>query len=265
MSTKPNEVSAIVVGAGHVSFHFCHAMHHAGFKIKAVYSRNVAHAQEITQVTGGLAVDTFERLPKEADFCLVSIPDGAIGEVAEKLSLHLSTRILIVHTSGQTSIDVLKRSFTRAGILYPLQSLHKDYPLSMEHVPLIVTVGQDEDRSELLTLSSRISGQVFAMNDEDRMKLHIPAVLVNNFVNYLYAEAWRLCRERDLPFDLFLPLIRHTAERLSENTDPLSLQTGPAVRGDESTLVAHAEQLKKHPELLTAYQVLTRNIQKLSQ
>ena len=256
--------SAVVIGAGHVSTHFCHAMHESGIEIKTIYSRNKTHAEELTNKTGGVAVDSLDMLSTEADVYLICVPDQAIGEIALHLKKYLSDQALVLHTSGQTSVGVLKSSFERSGIIYPLQSLHRDHMLSMNDVPLVTTVSENGDREVVSNFASRISEQVVEMNDEDRMKLHVPAVLVNNFVNYFYAEAWRLCQERNLPFKLFLPLIRQTAQRITEDSDPHSLQTGPAIRYDENTLLAHMEQLKHHPDLLTAYQVLTRNIQKMS-
>src|SRR5690242_21497823 len=60
----------------------------------------------------------------------------------------------------------------------------------------------------------RSSDLVVEAGDEQRMKLHLAAVIVNNFVNHLYAMAEMYCKKEGLDFYLLLPLRseEHTSE-----------------------------------------------------
>ena len=51
------------------------------------------------------------------------------------------------------------------------------------------------------------------INSDQRRQLHLAAVLVNNFPNYLYAQAEVLCIEKGLSFELLKPLLFETVSK----------------------------------------------------
>ena len=124
---------------------------------------------------------------------------------------------------------------------------------------MIIDAGDPKTLSMLDTLAHSISERVVEANDETRVKLHLAAVMVNNFTNHLYTLVERYCKEEDLDFYLLLPLIRETASRL-ENIPPSKSQTGPATRGDYTTIDKHIELLNKYPQLKKLYQLFTESI-----
>jgi len=77
---------------------------------------------------------------------------------------------------------------------------------------------------------------VLAVSSEKREKIHLSAVIVNNFVNYLYQVANDLMQEQSLSFDLLKPLIMETANKIN-NLSPAEAQTGPAKRNDKKTIL----------------------------
>ena len=60
--------------------------------------------------------------------------------------------------------------------------------------------------------------------------------------------------------DMMFSLLRETLEKSIEN-GPDNAQTGPAVRGDISTIKKHLNLLSFSPELSQIYQCLTKSIQ----
>jgi len=94
---------------------------------------------------------------------------------------------------------------------------------------------------------------------EERLKLHVAAVIVNNFPNHLFSLAEQFCRKEKLDFRQLLPLITETVQRL-KTSSPSETQTGPAFRNDGETLQRHLEILKNHPQLLHIYKVMTESI-----
>jgi predicted short-subunit dehydrogenase-like oxidoreductase (DUF2520 family) len=94
--------------------------------------------------------------------------------------------------------------------------------------------------------------------------LHIAAVFACNFSNHLYALSQELLKEQDLDFDLLRPLIAETAAKVQSN-EPIKMQTGPASRGDQETVDAHIELLKKNPEMQELYQKLSQSIVNLQE
>jgi predicted short-subunit dehydrogenase-like oxidoreductase (DUF2520 family) len=95
--------------------------------------------------------------------------------------------------------------------------------------------------------------------DEDRLKLHVAAVIVSNFTNHLYAIAEEYCHKESVDFNMLKPLILETAQRI-EHISPAAVQTGPAVRKDIHTLDKHLRLLTNHQKLRTTYLRLTDSI-----
>jgi predicted short-subunit dehydrogenase-like oxidoreductase (DUF2520 family) len=90
--------------------------------------------------------------------------------------------------------------------------------------------------------------------------LHLCAVFVCNFVNHLYHIGASLSEKHQVPFELLMPLIEETTNKI-KYLHPKEAQTGPAKRGDESTMQAHLELLDD--ELLkTIYKTISLAIRK---
>ena len=116
--------------------------------------------------------------------------------------------------------------------------------------------------ARLKKLARSISGEmVIRAGDEDRLKMHIAAVIVSNFTNHLYALAEKYCREEGISFASLYPLIIETANRVA-GLSPEKTQTGPAIRHDDETLEKHIELLSRHPQLQKLYIQFTESIQK---
>jgi hypothetical protein len=78
-------------------------------------------------------------------------------------------------------------------------------------------------------------------------------------VNHLYALAESYCNNEGINFDLLIPLIKETAERI-DFISPSQSQTGPALRNDRTTIEKHLELLKKYPRLKNIYETFTESI-----
>ncbi|MEJ0101166.1 MAG: DUF2520 domain-containing protein [Bacteroidota bacterium] len=48
------------------------------------------------------------------------------------------------------------------------------------------------------------------MGNDERVKLHVAAIFVSNFTNYLYILAEEYCRREGIDFKLLQPLIEET-------------------------------------------------------
>ena len=80
-----------------------------------------------------------------------------------------------------------------------------------------------------------------------------------NFTNHLFALSKELLDEQNLDFDLLKPLIEETINKINLN-DPISVQTGPAIRADQATIQTHLEMLDNKPELREIYDKLSQSI-----
>src|SRR5690606_16521859 len=95
--------------------------------------------------------------------------------------------------------------------------------------------------------------------DSERRKLHLAAVIANNFSNHLYHLTEDFCRKESVDFGMLFPLISETVNGLKEQS-PASLQTGPAVRNDLATIEKHLQTLGSYPGLASLYKMFSQSI-----
>jgi predicted short-subunit dehydrogenase-like oxidoreductase (DUF2520 family) len=248
-------MKVVLIGSGNVAAVLGLAMIQAGHTIVQVYSRQARHAAELAQQLGAAYCSSLETLQQGADVYIIAVTDTALPVIAGELQLGNS---IVVHTSGSGGIELLRGCSSRYGVLYPLQSLRKEVrPLPV--IPLLVE-GSDGGVEELLLQFARsVSPLVMAAGSAQRLKLHLSAVFVSNFTNYLYTLAEAYCREQGLDFRYLVPLIKETAGRI-EYASPANVQTGPAIRNDEITIRKHLDLLQHNEPARRIYALLTEAI-----
>ncbi|MEO7924536.1 MAG: Rossmann-like and DUF2520 domain-containing protein [Chitinophagaceae bacterium] len=247
----------VIIGSGNVASVLGRKFIASGHRILQVYSRNAAAASALAYKLASESTNYKSTINKSADFYLVAVSDDAIKEVAADLFLPGK---VVAHTAASVPQDVLKKVTAHYGVFYPLQSLRKDMDI-LPDIPVSID-GVDEKTKKILEqLAHSISAEkVVEAGDDERLKLHVAAVVVSNFVNHLYSLAEGYCRKEGLDFKQLLPLIEETASRLKD-TSPKQVQTGPATRHDAETIQKHLELLKNHPQLKNIYVLLTESIQ----
>lgn len=174
----------------------------------------------------------------EADIYVIAVKDDAIQEVSNSLEVEG----LVVHTSGSVSLDSLTKHKSR-GVFYPLQSFTAGKILDFNEIPLCLEVTNDRDQKLLTMLSESISSKVRFIDSEKRKVLHLAAVFVNNFTNYMYTIGSEICEKNQIDFSILHALIKETAAKV-ETMSPSMAQTGPAKRNDLKTLHGHLQLLK---------------------
>ncbi|MGQ7854920.1 Rossmann-like and DUF2520 domain-containing protein [Pedobacter sp. WC2501] len=246
----------VLLGSGNVATHLAKALKSKGEEIVQVYSQNLDNATLLAQSIATEAIGDLNEIKQNADLYIISVKDDAIESVAKSLK---NVTGLVVHTSGTTDINVLSSQVTKAGVFYPLQTFSKEKEVSFENIPLCIEANDDSQLTILSNLAAKISREVYKLNGEKRKVLHLAAVFACNFPNHLYALANKILSQNDLNFEIIRPLIAETADKVMSNL-PENVQTGPAVRVDESTLNKHLSMLTDMPELQNIYQTLSDSI-----
>ena len=244
-----------LIGSGNVATVLGHLAKDRGHNVVQVYSRQLANAEELADVLNANATNDFSQLVLDSDVYISALNDSALNSLHKHIMLRKG---LLVHTAGAISINALKNAAVNYGVLYPLQSLRKE-KLDYEPFPLLVDANTTDNLTLISDFAQSLSPEVKHANDTERLQLHLAAVMVNNFTNHLYALAQAFCVKQDISFELLKPLIVETANRVHE-FDPALMQTGPARRGDETTLLAHLDLLKNSPELKLMYNLFSESI-----
>ena len=92
------------------------------------------------------------------------------------------------------------------------------------------------------SLACELSPLCYEVSEAQRARMHLAAVFACNFSNAMYHIAYKLLEEKGLPFEMLLPLLRQTVEKVSK-MPPAEAQTGPAARRDFNVMEAHLAEL----------------------
>ncbi|MAP53450.1 DUF2520 domain-containing protein [Altibacter sp.] len=247
-------ITVTFLGFGNVNRHLCSALHEIDqVSIKQIYNRSdIQLPSELKDIPFTRQLSLLE----PADVYIIGIPDDAIASFSEALPVRDQ---LVVHTSGGVPMDSLSEK-NRKGVFYPLQTFSKHRTVDFNSVPICIEASKDRDRKLLQQLASPLTKRVVSISSEERAKLHLAAVFVNNFVNHMYAVGADITSRSGLSFELLKPLIAETARKI-EDLAPSEAQTGPAKRKDLNTIEKHVHLLQdsNYKEI---YTLLTESIQK---
>lgn len=242
-----------IIGSGNIARQLIPAFQKHGFKISGLYGRNKEAAALLSDQ---FQVPLIQDITKvDSAIVLLCVSDDAIPQVAEQIKNYNG---IVIHTSGSVPSTLLS-AFPRYGVFYPVQTMTKQGKVNFEKVPVCITASDAATLDILHSIAGVLSNQVYTMDDDHRLRVHLAAVMTNNFINHLVVMARDFLQKNNLDYEVILPLLRTTFEKLTQA--PYNFQqTGPAVRNDTGVIARHMELLTEDPELLTLYQSITESI-----
>ena len=246
----------VIIGSGNVAAVLGRKFKTAGHQILQIVSRNAPAASKLAYEWDTESTNYISIINRNADFYLIAVSDDAIDDVITDLKLPGK---IVVHTAASVSKEILKNVTDHYGVFYPLQSLNKEIS-NIPEAPVFFDGSDDFTKKKLEALALSISpGHTAHADDNARLKLHVAAVIVNNFTNHLYALTEDYCKKEGINFKELLPLIEETVSRI-KNISPSVAQTGPALRQDDETIQKHLSLLNAHPQLKKVYAFLSESI-----
>jgi predicted short-subunit dehydrogenase-like oxidoreductase (DUF2520 family) len=96
-------------------------------------------------------------------------------------------------------------------------------------------------------------------DSDQRRHLHVSAVFVNNFSNFMMTTGEAIAADAGFDPSLLRPLIEETA-RKALFKGPAMSQTGPAVRQDTRTIKSHLDLLSFSSEYRRLYKLISMMI-----
>lgn len=251
------DTSVAILGSGNMADFLLRAFHGAGIHIEALIARDLdAVRKNLPSSTfSDKLLDSSNLKELKSHMLFLAISDDAIAEVTKNYTF--KDNQCVIHTSGAVNLHEIQHS--NKGVFYPLQTLTSGRSLDFSQVPLLIESSDKTSEQVLLSLGKKISTKVLAVNSSQRLRYHLAAVFVSNFVNHLYHSAQGILQKNNLPLDLLFPLMQESLDKARE-IGPWKAQTGPALRNDEVTLNAHREILKED-DLKAIYNLMTEQIQ----
>ena len=184
---------------------------------------------------------------------LIAVSDQNIIEVGQLLTNYSG---IVAHCSGATPLHHFNG---KEGVFYPLQSFSKSVIRSFKEIPLLIEGSNEETTKKLYSLAQRLSNQVQHLSSEKRQKLHLAAVMSQNFSNHLIALIQVYLEKEAISFQALIPLLEEgLGQAIHQNAK--EIQSGPARRKDTKTLETHLSLLKEEKRLLPLYEQLSESI-----
>jgi len=243
-------MNVLIVGTGAVARHLAERFRELSisFSIKgSSHDKSKRFAREFNVPV----LDSDESL-YQFDFALLCVPDRLLNELIPHYAKHVSTATV----SGAFSINDITARFP-VGVFYPLQTFGPDTKPDWAKIPFFVESPDGRFERKLFELGEHAGKCAQIMSSEDRIHLHITAVFVNNFVNHLHVVAQEYATSKAIDFSHFFALIEETQRKINDGSFK-EQQTGPAKRGDLSTIEQHISLLPE--SLKQLYTVISSDI-----
>ena len=238
-----------IVGYGNVASHLIKAFEECGIVVTDIVQRT---PEKVSNPYFSGKIHTSPAFLPKDQVVLVCVPDDAISDVLTSIPMSCP----VAYTSGAVDLKTIPKR-EHLGVFYPLQTFSKNIDLNVFEVPFFIEATNAEFGTQLFDLAWTISKTVNYANSEERKKLHLAAVWVNNFTNHVNHIAYNYLEKNGLSFDHLRPLLKETARKIAIET-PFNAQTGPARRNDSKVINEHLSmQEGDHKEI---YRLLSKSI-----
>ncbi|MBX2817646.1 MAG: DUF2520 domain-containing protein [Saprospiraceae bacterium] len=251
-----------IVGSGNVAFTLARGLQKVpDVSVLQILSRNRRSGEQLADMLSCSYSNDAADLHMNTDLCLLCVGDSAITRLAQQLPTFASC--LYAHTSGTVPSTALAQ-FAHFGVFYPLQTLSKERHIEWNSIPVLITGNDPASTSALSVLATKLGSPTSKIADEQRLVVHLAAVISNNFSTALTAVGAEILKAEGLDPVLLHPLLKEGVAKICE-LGALKAQTGPAIRQDLTTMDRHLALLKDDEQLQGLYRDLSALILRLHQ
>ena len=250
-----------LIGAGNLATQLGKSLKKAGVIISQVYSRTEDSARTLGELLEAEWLTDIKALRDEADIYIFSVKDSVLCELISEVCKGRGDK-LFLHTAGSMPMSCFEGKALHYGVFYPMQTFSKSKDVDFERIPVFIEGNSIETEDVIRSLANKLTQRVIRLSSADRKYLHLAAVWACNFTNYCYTVASDILDEHGIPFDMMLPLINETTEKIQE-INPKEAQTGPAVRGDRNVMSKQLELMNGKGDLQELYKMLSKGINPL--
>jgi len=261
-----------LVGAGALGSALATALHAKGYQFVSVINRTTADAQQLALSLGAPHYsDRLLDVPYETNLLLLAVNDGAIEDVAEKISeLRLGFKTLIaIHFSGALSTDALKSLAAKGSItiaMHPFQTFTRQAHARPERPDLFKCYfGLQAPEIEGIEIGKKIAhdlgSKVMIVPKDAKTLYHIAGVMTSNYLVTLTSLAAEVFAGLGLQpkeaFKVFEPIMLATLDNMRHADDARESLSGPIERGDARTIQKHLNELSEQlPHMVPVYVAL---------
>ena len=252
-------MNIVIIGTGNVAYHLIKGFYTAKSATLFLHGRNTQDISDLkTQFPHIHILDSYKLTETEADLILICVKDDVLNDVFQQYTY--PPKAVVAHTSGSQKITI-NPNHTSIAVFYPLQTFSKKIPLNWSKTPVLIEAFSPDAYVTLEKAAGILGAPFFETNEYQRSSIHLAAVITSNFINHLIGKAEQLLHTDDIDYHILQPLIEETIQKAFVN-HPFNVQTGPAIRNDQSILQKHLKQLDSDIGLQKIYSDISESIQK---
>jgi len=244
-----------ILGTGNIANGFLHLFLKNNFNIDCIFGKSSKNIDE-NVLKNTFYTNNISKITTTSDLYIFALSDDAYQEVFKKIPKNNN---FIIHTSGSLDSKSLEIISDRWGCMYPLQTIKKDSKVSWETVPFFIETANEKDEELLRKFCNSNNINFSILNSLKRKKLHLAAVVSNNFSYHLLSMVKEYCLKNEVNFKDLKPLLEKTLD-VALNKDPFIEQTGPALRRDNALIEDQLKELNEFKNLKDIYEVFTKKI-----
>lgn len=244
------------IGAGKVGFSLGKFFSEGGIHVIGYYSRHIESAEAAAKFTESNCYNDPGRLVADCDAVFLTVPDGVIREIFEKLKDYDLTGRQICHCSGSMTAQEAFPGIGQTGAegysIHPLFPVSDRYASYRELKDAFFCL--EGCKSHLNEWKERIEGlgpQVQIIPSEQKVLYHAACTIASNLVCALVQESLDLLEScgftRAYALQAISPLLRSNMEHIISE-GPAGALTGPMERNDVDTVRSHLLAFPTHED-----------------
>lgn len=238
-----------VIGAGRVGTVLAAKLRLAGHPIVAMSGRSAASHERVAALLPGVKLAEPADVARRSDILIIAVPDDSLILVAEELAAAGAIRPgqIVLHTSGRHGLDALA-ALTRQGarpIAFHPAMTFTGTSVDLDRTCVFGLTAADADKRVAEELVAELGGTAMWVPEANRALYHAALAHGANHLVTLVAQSMDLLRQAgaDDPAAVLRPLLAAALDNTLAQGD--AALTGPVVRGDVTTIRAHAEAFAK--------------------
>ena len=243
------------IGAGKVGFSLGKFFHQGGLPVTGYYSRHRGSAQEAAAWTGTKQYDDLEGLVRASDAIFLTVPDGAIASVYQRLRDFDLAGKQLCHCSGALTAREAFPGWQDSGTSY--YSIHPLFPISDKLVAwrelsgaFFCLEGEGPHLPWWQQTLTALGARVRLLPRERKAAYHAACAMASNLMCALVQESLTLLAGCGFSQQEALAALRPLMEANLHHVcrvGPEQALTGPVERGDGATVAKHLACLPQDP------------------
>lgn len=254
-----------IIGTGAVGSALAVLLSSAGYTIASVSGRNVERTHSLAQqVSAKNNGHNNEATVRDTDVIFLCLNDDALGDEIERLAagdIPFRNKIFY-HTAGAVAGDIfdpLRKKGASAGSFHPLQSIPRDGIETTLHEFAVAIEGDQLAVDVAVEMAREVGAHPIVLGKGSKVLYHAAASLASNGLVGLTGVVEEMIQSVGLEAEgraYFYKLMEQSLDNSRKLTAEKAI-TGPASRGDMTTLKQHLSSLRESfPHLVPIYIVI---------